>query len=108
MSNTQFSASLKSSAIAHAHVDFEKMHAIAKHIHENPDQISTFSADPEGFAFRFNGYKVQEGHHLHIADAQNTLIPAETYGVFGSEDRPLWGRSEVRVGYKTTSLVECV
>lgn len=103
----QFATEMKSAAMSHAHVDFEKMHAIAKHIHENPAEVAEFSKDPEGYAFRFNGYKVQDGGHLHIADENNTLIPAETYGVFGSDDRPRWGRSEIRVGYKTTALVEC-
>lgn len=104
----QFAETLKAHATAHAQVDFEKMHAIARHLHENPDSKAAFASDPEGFAFRFNGYQVQPGGHLHVADENNTLIPAETYGVFGSDERPLWGRSEIRVGYKTTALVECI
>lgn len=107
MSSPQFEQTLKTSAVAHSNVDFGKMHAIARYIHENPLAVADFAEDPEGFAFRFNGYKVQDGHHLHIADAENNLIPAEKYGIFGSDERIQWGRSEIRVGYKTTSLVEC-
>lgn len=103
----QFETALKNAAVRHSNADFEKMHAIAKHIHENPSEVSVFAQDPEAFAFRFNGYRVQDGHHLHIADENNNLIPAETYGVFGSDERSKWGRSEIRVGYKTTALVEC-
>lgn len=108
MSAVQFADRLRTGALEHAAVDFEKMHAIAKHLHETPGAVDEFCKDPEGYAFRFNGYAVQEGHHLHVADAENNLLPAEKYGVFGSEDRPMWGRSEIRVGYKTTALVECV
>jgi hypothetical protein len=104
----QFQTALKAGATAHANVDFGKMHAIAKHLHENPAEKSAFARDPEGYAFRFNGYQVQEGGHLHVSDENNNLIPAEEYGVFGSDEREEWGRSEIRVGYKTTALVECL
>lgn len=104
----QFHTALKAGAIAHANVDFDKMYAIAKHLHENPAEKDVFATDPEGYAFRFNGYKVQDGGHLHVSDANNNLIPAEDYGVFGSEETVQWGRSEIRVGYKTTALVECL
>ncbi|MCA0424925.1 MAG: hypothetical protein LCH61_16695 [Proteobacteria bacterium] len=103
----QFESTLRDAAVRHSHADFAKMHAIARHLHDNPAEKDVFAQDPEGFAFRFNGYRVQDGHHLHVADEHNNLIPAETYGVFGSDDRPQWGRSEIRVGYKTTALVEC-
>lgn len=104
----QFNSQLRDAALAHANVDFAKMHAIAKHLHENPTQKAEFAKAPEQWAYEFNGYAVQPGHHLHVSDENNALIPAETYGVFGATDRPLWGRSEIRVGYKTTALVECV
>lgn len=104
----QLANELKSAAIAHANIDFEKMHEIAKHIHENPADLSKFTADPEGFAYSFNGFRPQPGHHLHIADGQNNLFPAEEEGVFGADERGAWGRTEIRVGYKTTALVECI
>lgn len=83
------------------------MYEIAKHLHENPAQKVEFAKDPEGFCFRFNGFVPKHGHHLHIADEFNNLIPAEEEGVFGAEDRTQWGRTEIRVGYKTTALVDC-
>lgn len=84
-----------------------KMYEIAKHLHENPEQKTEFAKDPEGFCFRFNGFVPVHGHHLHIADENNTLTPPEEEGVFGAEERTQWGRTEIRVGYKTTSLVDC-
>ena len=103
----QFETNLRDKAINHANVDFDKMYEVAKHLHENPTEKNEFAKDPEGFVFRFNGLKVQDGHHLHVADENNTLVPAEEYGVFGAEERTKWGRTEIRVGYKTTALVEC-
>ncbi len=103
----QISNQLQRGAVEHAHVDFEKMYDVAKHLHENPDVRDEFAKDPEAYVFRFNGLKVQDGHHLHVADENNNLFPPEEYGVFGAEERTAWGRSEIRVGYKTTSLVDC-
>lgn len=107
MSDVQFTERMKATAAAHAAVDFEKMYELAKHLHESTDAREAFAKDPEGFAFRFNGYRPQDGHHLHMADEHNNMIPAEDHGVFGSDERPMWGRTEIRVGYKTTALVEC-
>ena len=107
MALEQFNDSLKTIAVEHAAVDFDKMYDIARHLHENPGARADFAEDPTNWVYRFNGLKVQDGHHLHIADENNTLIPAEEYGVFGADDRTRWGRSEIRVGYKTTSLVDC-
>ena len=98
---------LRDNATITATLDYQKMHEVAKHIHDNPADLNEFVKDPEGFVFRFNGLTVPEGHHLHIADAQNNLYPPEEEGIFGSDDRTKWGRNEIRVGYKTVSLVEC-
>lgn len=104
----QFESTLRESALRHADIDFEKMHEIAKHLHDNPEALGSFAADPEAFVFKFNGYRVQPGCHLHVADENNNLIPAEEHGTFGAEQRAKWGRMEIRVGYKTTALVECM
>jgi len=102
-----FANELRTIAVEHSAADFAKMHEIAKHLHENPAEKHEFAKNPNAWVFRFNGFEVPEGHHLHVSDENNSLIPAEEYGVFGADERPMWGRSEIRVGYKTTSLVEC-
>lgn len=103
----QYASHLQHHAIEHSKVDFQKMHEVAKHLHENPEMKEEFAKDPNGYVFKFNGLKVRDGHHLHVADENNNLFPPEEYGVFGAEERSEWGRVEVRVGYKTTSLVDC-
>lgn len=90
-----------------AGVDFSKMREIARAIHEDSSLLTAFEKDPEGVAFSINGFKVPEGFHIHVADAQNNLIPSEEEGVFGAESRDAWDRLEVRAGYKTISLVVC-
>lgn len=107
MTPTEFKTHMRTEAMAHASVDFEKMYELAKHVHETPGALDEFSKDPEGFAFRFNGLVPQPGQHMHIADKFNNLYPAEEEGVFGEETRQVWGRTEIRVGYKTTALVVC-
>ena len=84
-----------------------KMREIARAIHEDPSLLAAFEKDPEGVAASINGFQVPEGFHIHIADANNTLIPAEEEGVFGADSRDSWDRLEVRAGYKTISLVVC-
>jgi hypothetical protein len=84
------------------------MREIAKAVHDNPALLETFVKDPEAVARDINGFEVPEGYHLHIADAQNNLYPAEETGAFGSEDKSSWSRIEFRAGYKTISLVMCV
>lgn len=90
-----------------AGVDFGKMREIARAIHEDPSLLAAFEKDPEAVAASINGFQVPEGFHIHVADASNTLIPAEEEGVFGADDRDSWDRFEVRAGYKTISLVVC-
>jgi hypothetical protein len=90
-----------------AGVDFGKMREIARAIHEDPSLLAAFEKDPEAVAASINGFEVPEGFHIHIADAENTLIPAEDAGVFGADSRDSWDRLEVRAGYKTISLVVC-
>jgi hypothetical protein len=90
-----------------AGVDFGKMREIARAIHEDSSLLAAFEKDPEGVAASINGFQVPEGFHIHIADANNTLIPAEEEGVFGADNRDSWDRFEVRAGYKTLSLVVC-
>ena len=88
--------------------DYVKMQEIAKAVYENPSLLSKFEQDPEKAAFEINGFVPPKGAHIHIADAQNKLYPSEEEGKFGAEDRPAWARTEIRVGYKTFSLVGCV
>lgn len=84
-----------------------KMREIAKVVYDDPAKISDFERDPLGFAKSVNGFEPPAGFHLHVADANNNLIPAEDEGIFGAETRPTWDRLEFRVGYKTYSLVAC-
>jgi hypothetical protein len=88
-------------------VDYARMREIAKAVHDDADLFAAFEKDPEGTARKINGFAVPEGYHLHIADADNKLYPAEEAGAFGSEDKDSWSRLEVRAGYKTISLVMC-
>jgi hypothetical protein len=85
-----------------------KMREIAKVVYDDPGKLAEFERDPMGFAKSVNGFEPPAGFHLHIADADNKLVPAEEAGVFGAEDRPTWDRMEFRVGYKTVSLVACI
>lgn len=85
-----------------------KMREIAKVVYDDPAKIAEFERDPMGFAKSVNGFEPPAGFHLHLADADNKLIPAEDDGIFGAEDRPTWDRLEFRVGYKTVSLVACM
>lgn len=84
-----------------------QMREIAKAVYEDRALLADFEQDPEGTAFKINGFTVAEGFHIHIADAENRLYPAEEAGVFGDESRERWDRVEFRVGYKTFSFVEC-
>jgi hypothetical protein len=85
-----------------------KMREIAKVVYENPSKIAEFERDPMSFAKSVNGFEPPEGFHLHLADANNNLVPPEEDGIFGSDERPTWDRLEFRVGYKTVSLVACL
>lgn len=84
-----------------------QMREIAKAVYEDRSLLADFEKDPEGTAFKINGFVVPEGFHIHIADAENRLYPAEEAGKFGSEAAGTWDRVEFRVGYKTFSFVEC-
>ena len=84
-----------------------QMREIAKAVYEDRALLADFEQDPEGTAFKINGFKVAEGFHIHIADSENRLYPAEEPGKFGSEEASTWDRVEFRVGYKTFSFVEC-
>ncbi|GGH11554.1 hypothetical protein GCM10007036_08700 [Alsobacter metallidurans] len=95
------------SAASLARVDYAKMREIAKAIHEDRSLLDAFEQDPEGTARGINGFEVPEGFHIHVADAENRLYPAEEAGVFGDESREAWDRMEVRAGHKTISLVVC-
>lgn len=85
-----------------------QMREIAKVIHDDPSRLADFERDPEGFARAVNGFEPPAGFHLHVADSQNNLYPAEEAGIFGAEDRSDWARLEFRAGYKTFSLVACI
>ena len=83
------------------------MREIAKAVYENPSLLEEFERDPEGTAYKINGFVVPEGFHIHIADANNKFYPAEDPGRFGAEGVDRWERVEMRAGYKTFSLVGC-
>lgn len=85
-----------------------KMREIAKVVYDDPSKIAEFERDPMGFAKAVNGFEPPAGFHLHLADANNNLVPPEEDGIFGAESRPTWDRLEFRVGYKTVSLVACM
>lgn len=85
-----------------------KMREIAKVVYEDPTKITEFERDPMGFAKAVNGFEPPVGFHLHLADADNNLVPPEEDGIFGAETRATWDRLEFRVGYKTVSLVACI
>ncbi|MBV9635814.1 MAG: hypothetical protein JOZ40_14435 [Methylobacteriaceae bacterium] len=89
------------------HLDHGKMSEIARAVYENPSLLAEFERAPEATAGRINGFTVPAGFHLHLADADNRLYPAEEAGTFGAADRSEWARMEFRVGYKTVSLVAC-
>jgi hypothetical protein len=108
LASANTAALVKATAAQLATVDFDKMREIARVIHDHPSMMAEFEADPEGVARSINGFEVPEGLHIHMADANNNLIPAEEAGVFGAEDRDAWSRMEVRAGYKTLSLVVCI
>ena len=99
--------SMESKIKALASIDAVKMREIAKALYESPELVSEFSKDPEGVAFKVNGYQVPEGFHLHMADDRNTFTPAEEAGRFGTPEATAWDRIEFRAGYKTVSLVSC-
>ena len=90
-----------------ASADFGKMREIAKAVYENPSLLEEFERDPEGTAYKINGFVVPEGFHIHIADANNKFYPAEDPGRFGAEGVDRWERVEMRADYKTFSLVGC-
>ena len=98
---------VKSSAAALTAVDYAKMREIARAVHDDPALFAAFERAPEETARKINGFEVPEGFHLHIADSENRLYPAEEPGVFGAADKDPWSRIEFRVGYKTYSLVAC-
>lgn len=90
-----------------ASADYAKMTEIARAVYENPSLLADFERDPEGTAYKINGFIVPQGFHIHIADADNKFYPAEGPGIFGAESRDQWDRMEMRAGYKTFSLVGC-
>jgi hypothetical protein len=96
------------SAARLAQVDYAKMREIAKAIHDDRSLLDAFEKDPEGVAKAINGFEVPDGFHIHVADEDNRLYPAEEPGVFGDETRDAWERLEVRAGHKTISLVMCI
>lgn len=98
---------VKESAVTLTAVDYEKMREIARAVHDDAALFAAFERSPEATAKAINGFEVPEGFHLHIADAQNRLYPAEEPGVFGAADKGEWSRIEFRVGYKSLSLVAC-
>ena len=83
------------------------MTEIARAVYDNPTLLAEFERAPEATAARINGFTVPPGFHLHLADADNRLYPAEEAGTFGAADRSEWARMEFRAGYKTVSLVAC-
>ena len=85
-----------------------QMREIAKAVYENPSLLSDFERDPEATAKAINGFTPPAGFHIHVADADNKLYPAEEAGRFGAEDRADWDRVEFRAGYKTFSFVACL
>ena len=105
MANTRQEIDCRARIIASANI--RKMREIAKAVYENPALLLDFERDPNGTAERINGFMTPEGLHIHIADATNRFYPAEDDGVFGAEERDGWERLEIRVGYKTFSLVGC-
>ena len=105
MAAIQESAAYRASVIATA--DYAKMREIAKAVYENPSLLADFERDPAEAARKINGYEVPAGFHIHVADADNKLYPAEEHGRFGAEGEEKWDRVEMRAGYKTFSLVSC-
>jgi hypothetical protein len=103
--NTQEFA--RAGATVIASIDHAKMVEIARTIYENPALLTDFERAPEATARKINGFEVPAGFHLHVADADNRLYPAEEVGTFGSTDKGHWARMEFRAGYKTVSLVAC-
>jgi hypothetical protein len=97
---------VRRSAAVLAELDYGKMRAIAKEIHDDPALLADFELDPEGFV-RARGFRIPEGMHIHIADAENKFFPPEEPGIFGDESKANWARIETRAGYKTFSLVCC-
>jgi hypothetical protein len=104
---TLFDLKAKDHVLAAARADYTKMTEIAKAVYDNPRLLKDFERDPSAAAFAINGFRVPEGMHIHIADAENNFTPAEEPGIFGDERRDSWNRVEVRAGYKTFSLVAC-
>ena len=98
---------VKQTALAAVAADYSKMREIAKAVYENPALLADFERDPTAAAYAINGFRIPEGMHIHIADANNNFTPAEEPGIFGDEARDSWDRIEVRAGYKTFSLVGC-
>jgi hypothetical protein len=98
---------VKSGIAGIASVDHTKMVEIARAVYDDPSLLAEFERAPEATAKKINGFEVPTGFHLHIADAENNLIPAEEPGAFGACDKSQWARMEFRAGYKTVSLVAC-
>ena len=105
--NMATEAFVRANVASLADVDYNKMREIARAIHDDPSLLAAFEQAPEETAKRINGFVPPEGFHIHIADADNRLHPAEEPSAFGAEDRETWARMEVRAGYKTLSLVVC-
>jgi hypothetical protein len=107
MATTDIREFVTASAAQLAAVNYDQMREIARAIHEDRSLLTAFEQDPEGVARAINGFEVPEGFHMHVADADNRLYPAEEAGGFGDEDKGSWSRLEVRAGHKTISLVVC-
>jgi hypothetical protein len=105
MANTRPDIDCRARVIASANV--RKMREIAKAVYDNPALLLEFERDPSGTAERINGFMTPEGFHIHIADSSNRFYPPEEDGVFGADDHDRWERLEIRVGYRTFSLVGC-
>ncbi len=105
MSKRSFDSDLRAKVIALANI--RKMREIAKAVYDNPALLSEFERDPNGTAEKINGFVTPQGFHIHLADDANRFYPAEEAGVFGSEERDGWERLEIRVGYRTFSVVGC-
>ena len=85
-----------------------QMREIAKAVYENPALLADFARDPEATAKSINGFTPPAGYHIHVADENNKLYPAEEAGRFGAADLNDWSRVEFRAGHKTFSLVVCM
>lgn len=105
MADTREDKDCRARVIASA--NHQKMREIAKAVYDDPVLLLDFERDPNGTAAKINGFVTPEGLHIHIADSENRFYPAEDVGMFGSEERDGWERLEIRIGYKTFSLVGC-